>query len=430
MNIYITIIVIVLLRASAHAAPINTYELSNGMRIIHKRNPANDVVAIDVFIKGGLREEPGTKAGIAMLSQSLLSKGTRSRSAEQIALEIESCGGKISASVSEDFLLAHALVTIDSIRKGFELLSDIIINPVFPEDEFQKEKKAQINAIRTRHERIFTAAHDALLSHLYPHHSYGRPLTGEEDTLEKLIRTDVVEWYRNNVYPQRTLLVVVGNCTLDDIVALSKEYFSIWKDTVEQRPLVMPVVVELIKKNISRTITMDFKQSFIMLGYLVPSGISDDYETLKLINEILGGGMSRRLFQKFREEKPYAYSVGSFYPTRVETSSFVLYMGLDKDNIDDAKEEFMQILKDLQEKPVSENELEESKTHLTGTYRMAHQSNQSQAWYLGWWEIVGRGYAYDETYPDEIQRIITDDIQRVALEYFNSGRVLITIKGR
>ena len=104
-------------------------------------------------------------------------------------------------------------------------------------------------------------------------------------------------------------------------------------------------------------------------------------------------------------------------------------MGLDKQNIDDAKKELNGLIEDLHENKISNEELAESKTHLIGMYRMAHQSNQSQAWYLGWWEIVGKGYAYDERYVYEIQQVTAEDVHRVAVKYLNPKRATRTVQG-
>ncbi|MFH1380372.1 MAG: pitrilysin family protein [bacterium] len=415
--------------AALQASSIETVILPNGMKLIHKFNPANDVVSSYVFIPGGGRHEPDGKAGIAVLAQQLAARGTHARTSEKIAFEIESCGGNLSASASEDYLQFFVKTTVDNVEKGFKLLADIVINPTFPEDEFIKEKENQLTRLKTRSEQISTLALDELNKYQFVHHSYGIPLPGTDETVRRISREDVIDWYADQARPAGAILSVVGNIKFKTLQKLITLYFNEWKEPSEPRPIILPVIVEPRSDDISRVLPRDFKQSFIARGYLFPSGLTEDYAALKLINEILGGGLSRRLFQKFREEKPYAYSVDCFYSTKMEKSQFVMYIGLDQQNVDDAQREFSSMILSFQHNPVSIQELEESKTHCIGTYIMRQQSNDNQAWYLGFWELIGRGYAYNQLFPDEISRITVEQIQQAAQTYFNVHPVTITIQG-
>lgn len=408
---------------------IQTFTVSNGIKVIHKFSASNDTVVINLFIPGGSRHEPDGKAGIAVLTAALLTRGTHTRSSEEIAYEIESCGGELIAHADEDFLLSYTKVTVHHIEKAFSLLSDIVINPIFSEDEYIKEKENQMKDIQSRKEDIFTAALDELKKRQFVHHPYGIQMPGTEETLSNITRKDVVEWYTDHARPQGAILSIAGNIKLKTARRLTERYFSSWKEPSDPKPIIFPVIVEPHAQDISEIVSRDFSQSFIVKGYLFPRGLTPDYAALKLLNEVLGGGMSRRLFQKFREEKPYAYSVGCFYPTKVEKSQFVLFIGLDEKNVQDAKDEFIRMIDDIKENPVSEQELMESKIHLAGTYLMRQQSVYSQSWYLGWWELMGRGYEYNTIYPREIADVTPEDIQRSARKYFKAKPVTIVIQG-
>jgi predicted Zn-dependent peptidase len=381
-------------------------------------------VSIKLFIKVGSKDESEDKGGITQLAQTLLLKGTKGRSAEEIALEIESVGGSISSDSTEDYSEISVSVTNKHFEKAVEVLSDVFLNPVFPEGELEKEKVVTIAAIKSRQDRIFNVALDLLMENLYGSHPYARLPIGTEETVKNISRKDIINWHKKFYGTPNIVIVVVGNVSLNDTKKHTNKYFSNVpavlesKISFEKLPLTETKVVTETKK---------FKQAYLMFGYLVPQVKSEYYAVLKVLNTYLGRGMSSKLFQTIREEAGLCYEISSFYPSRLDTSRFVIYMGLDKSTLDDAKKKVVQLLDEIRQIPVTNEKLNEVKEYIKGTHLLEHQSNGRQAWYLGWWEILGKGYEYDNKYISDLNSVTPEDILKVARKYLKGNHVIIQV---
>ncbi|MCX7641009.1 MAG: insulinase family protein, partial [Elusimicrobiales bacterium] len=162
-----------------------------------------------------------------------------------------------------------------------------------------------------------------------------------------------------------------------------------------------------------------FKQAYLMYGYFAPSIKIENFKkylSLKLLNLYLGGGMSGKLFEILREEKSLCYETNCFYPTKFLDSHFVIYLGLDAKKINIAKQEIEKILNYLKYNGITQQELSECKNKLKGRYLLDHQTNLRQAWYLGFWEVLGLDYRYDKKYIEELENVSLDDIKNVIHE--------------
>ncbi|MDI6640898.1 MAG: insulinase family protein, partial [Elusimicrobiota bacterium] len=170
-----------------------------------------------------------------------------------------------------------------------------------------------------------------------------------------------------------------------------------------------------------------FEQSYLMYGFIVPEISSADYTKLKLLNAYLGGGMSSLLFQELREKAGLGYEVNSFYPSRKDKSHFVLYIGLDSAAMKVAEEKIDSVIDKLKTELISDVRLKEIKNYLTGNYIFGHQTNSQQSWYLGWWEILGKGYEYDDRYLKELNKVTPEEIRKVANKYLTDKFVVARI---
>ena len=175
------------------------------------------------------------------------------------------------------------------------------------------------------------------------------------------------------------------------------------------------------------TLKRKFKQTYLLFGFEAP-GLSDPlYPKIKVLDALLGGGMSARLFQEIREKHGLAYEVGSFYPTRVLGSGFVIHMGLQASKAKQAEQCVRDLLKDIATHTPSSEEVKEAKQYIRGTYFMDHQTNSRKAFYAGWWEILGKGGTYDARYPEEIAAVTPDDVRTAAQEIFSKPAQIVEL---
>ncbi len=400
--------------------------LSNGMTLISKPRKNSATVAIKLFIKGGQGVE--TTPGTASLVSALMMQGTPSRSAEAISRELESKGMSLTVSADDDFIEITGSAIREDLGELFAVLKDVLRNPLFAQDEISKKKEQIHQALAASRDNPSSLAFENLTTALYPHHPYGNEGKRVESSLDAITRQDLLDYYHLYFVPQNMVASVVGNF---DQATLQNYLTSLYESCTScQRSLVSTSPVPALTE--SRTVTEEKPQlsaTWLAQGWLVPP-IRDqkDYVALKVLNSLLGTGMSSRLFVDLREKQGLAYVVGSLLPSREEKSRFVAYIGTDPANLSKVQNGFNHEITRLQNELVPDKELAEAKSKLRGSFSLAHNTNINQAYYLGFYEVVGAGYEFDKTYPALIEQVTPQDIQRVAKMVFSGPSVLSIVK--
>lgn len=411
--------------SSAQADTTLVRQFPNGLKWIHRPVTHNRILAFQLFIPGGVIQEPVERSGITHLMTAAMVKGTTHRSALELAQEMEMLGASFGVDAQPDAMAVGGQVTVDKWAKTFDLFEDVLLRPSFPEPEVDKERAALLNAIHTNDEHIFNVAEERFRKEMFGVHPYGRPDEGTEESVSKLTREDLAAWHQRHVIPRGAVFVTVGKVPLSSLTKRVEAFARSWgaadRSGAKEAPVGYP------RENRVAEDKKPFEQSYLMVGYPAPSVDSPQYPAVKLMNALLGGGMSSPLFRVVREEGTLAYEVSSFYPSRREGSSFVVYAGMDPKNLALAEEKIKWVLSDFMAHPVSAQDLEDAKNYIRGHFLMDHQTNGRLAWYLGWWEFLGKGYAYDTVYPNDISRITADEIGRTAKEITSQPSVVVRI---
>lgn len=417
---------ITLLSSSSQAAEPAKMVFPNGLTLIVKEAVQSDIIAFTVFVRAGAFNDSEKKAGLAYFTQSMLLQGTTSKSAEDIALLTESIGASIHGNCAEDYITLSAVVFKKYFPQTLDIFFDVLLHPAFSEKEIEKEKATTLAEIKSRHDHIFNVAFDELLETMYGRHPYHRPVIGYETTVKQFQRDDLIAFYRSHFTPENMVMTIVGDIEEAEIKTFLKIFFPDLETPSMVRSNSIEKAIELPdegKREIAKPAS--FGQGYLMVGYSVPPVSSPDYAVLKLINGILSGGMNSRLFLFLREKEGLGYEVNSFYPSRVDTSSFVIYLGLAHDSLTKALQLIEQEIKKLKEEKVSADELMKVKTYLSGAYKLTRQKNQDYAFYLGFYEILGKGFGYDAVYTQDLQKVTAEDIQRVATKYFTDNNFTV-----
>jgi predicted Zn-dependent peptidase len=423
-------ILITTLMLGALAAPgftggtVDTFTLSNGLLVLHKEITSNPLVAIDLFLKNGAIDEQPAQAGLANFTQVLLMQGTKTRNSEALAAAIEDIGGNIASDVEHDYSHIGISLLDSHVENAAELLSDIVQNPAFPEDEIEKERRNTLAGIVSRKDQIHNAANDLFNETFYDGHPYSWPDIGRENTVKKFKQKDFIAWHKRYYTAQNAVLIIAGNIGRDRAKALAEKYFASLPKG--EKMALYPVVA----KPPSRTVTsrsVKFKQAYLMTGYPAPSLHGREFVTLKILNAMLGGRMTGRLFTELREKLSLAYEVNSIYPTRRELSRFVIYLGLDAKNLELADRRIKELITELKTTPVPEKELEDTKNFIRGVYLLDHQTVERQVWYMGWWESMGMGYTYDQKYLDQLMAVTSADIREAANKIFADNALTVEV---
>jgi predicted Zn-dependent peptidase len=403
--------------------------LPNGITLIAVENQAADVVAGRLFLKNaGSIWESRDQAGLSHLVAAVITKGTEKLSALDIAEQIESVGASLGADVTTDYFLLSLKTVAADFASMLHLLGEIMRSPDFPEVEVELEKKLTIQSIRSQQEQPFNVAFNQLRAMMYGEHPYGVSVLGTEETVTQLNRLHLQQYHQTYFRPDNLIISISGRINPQKALALVEEVFGDWQ--IPSCPLVLPTIPPLNSSPTQIVIEQDTQQSIIMLGYLSAAVKNEDYPVLKLLSTYLGNGLSSRLFVELREKRGLAYDVSAFYPTRLESSSFIAYMGTAPQNTEIALEGLKAEIDRLSESQLTEAEVQGAKNKLLGQYALGKQTNGEIAQVYGWYESLGLGLQYDQEFQQQIEKITPERVQQVAQRYLTQPYVCIVGPGK
>ncbi len=397
--------------------------LHNGMVVLAAANPAADIVAARLYVRAGGRYEPLYQAGLSHLLASVITKGTERLSSQQIAEHVESVGASLGADAAADYCLMSLKTVSGDFAEMLELLAELVRSPSFPEDEVELERKLTLQGIRSMQEQPFAVANSQLRQALYGQHPYAMSSLGTEETVAQIDRAALQHYHQTYFHPGNMVISIVGRIDPDAATALVSRCFGDWQ--APQVPL--PTLnLPLLSAQPQRVITeQDTQQAIVMLGYLAASVQDADHIALKLLNTYLGNGLSSRLFVELREKRGLAYDVSAFYPTRVDTSYFVTYIGTAPDNAAIALEGLYHEVERLHKTLLTPEELEAAKNKLLGQYALGKQTNAQIAQIFGWYEILNLGIEFDQKFQQAVAAVTAEEIQQAVRRHLNQPYVSI-----
>lgn len=385
--------------------------LGNGLRLIVKENHTLPVVSIRAVFLGGTRLEEPQPWGISGFVSEMLTRGTSERTAVQIASAVESWAGTLSDFSGRNSFGISADFLSKDLYPGLELLSDILLNPAFPEPEIEKVRKDILADIKAKKDRPTAQLFDLFNKTLFQNHPYGHPRTGTEKSIMSIKRPDLIKWYRSHGVPSVFVLAVVGDVNKDQLVPHIKTLFGKFAAPVnipaEIRP--EPPLTE------SREARLEIPRAQVhfVIGYLGASLESEDNAPMALLETALSG-QGGRLFFELRDKRSLAYSVTAFRRPGLETGTFGVYMACDPSKLTVAKEGVFKELEKVRKEGLSEKELEAAKRYLLGNLKIGLQANGNQAMRIALDELYGLGYDYLKQYIKDIESVTLNDIKRAA----------------
>ncbi|MGB3695635.1 MAG: pitrilysin family protein [Spirulinaceae cyanobacterium] len=403
---------------------IHSEVLANGIKILFVENPAADIISGRIFFKdAGMRAIPQKKAGLTHLLASVITKGTQGLSSAQIAERIESVGASLGADAAADYFLISLKTVSKDFSAIFQLAGEILRSPSFPQEEFELEQGLTLQDIRSQQEQPFNVAYNQLRQFMYKQHPYGVSVLGTQETVSQLTRQDLQEFHQNFFQPSKMVVSISGRLKPEAAFKLVQETFGDWQ--VSSKSPSPHEIPNLESQPEAGTITQDTQQSIVILGYLASSVYQPDFFALKLLNTYLGNGLSSRLFVELREKRGLAYDVSSFYPTRVDHSQFVVYIGTAPENTEIALTGLRQETKRLCETELTSEELQTAKNKLLGQYALGKQTNSEIAQIYGWYETLNLGVDFDVQFQEEIAKVTPQLGQETACRYFGEPYVSI-----
>lgn len=400
--------------------------LENGMVLLLSEKHDIPMVMVNMAIKAGSTAAPVEKPGLASITASLMMQGTSKRTASQISKEIDFIGGSLSTSGGEDFASASLRVLKHDLSVGLDLLSDVLINPLFDQKEIDRKVKSTLAEIQRQKDEPAILANEAFEKAVFGRHPYGINDDDVSAYLPKLTRQDILAFYSSRYSPNNTIIAVVGDVDEKEIVALLNEHFKLWLK--KNQPLPAFIQPPLIDKPVIQIIDKKITQANIVMGHLGIKRENPDYYALTIMNYILGGGgFSSRLVDNIRDNKGLAYDVHSVFSAQKETGAFTVTIQTKNESTHEVIEETIKELHRMQTALVSEKELADAKAYLTGSFPLRMDTYAKMAGILTSIEIYNLGLDYPQKYVGLINSITREDIIRVANKYLHPDKIIVIV---
>jgi len=414
--------------ANRPAARMNVQkmEMKNGLVVASEVMPHFRSVAIGVWVRCGSRFEGASSCGISHFIEHLLFKGTGTRSAADIAKEIDSVGGQLDAFTDKEYVGFYARVLDEHVPLTFELLSDIVLNPSFPTVEIERERKVIFEEISTVEDTPQELINDIFVESFWQGHPLGNPIAGTKESVARIGRREVMDYFKRNYHAARnTVISVAGNIRHREVQELAERYFSDLPPGTATDPGSPP------KPRSARTMRHkpNLEQTHICIGVPCPSRISEDRFCAHLLSSVLGGGMSSRLFQNIREKRGLVYAIDSILNLYRDAGTLMVSAATAPQTAAMVGRLVLKEFRRLRDELVSEEELQRAKECIKGSLALSLESSISRMTYLAQQQIDFGRFSPLEEILDRIDRVRRVDIRRLAREIFCSSSLTLAALG-
>ncbi|MGC9286929.1 MAG: M16 family metallopeptidase [Hydrogenobaculum sp.] len=385
--------------------------------IYHNTKSDFDIVAINIFLKDGAVNEP--IKGLTNVTTSLMGKKTTSKTSQEINEVFESVGGFLRFKTYGDFITISIATKKANIKESMDTLKDVLTNSVFEEETLEIEKQNVLSTLKSRKERPFDFAFDNLRKILYKNTPYEISSLGTEESVKSISVKDVRERYFDILKKDYVASVVADNLEDKDIETI-KSVLDIFSKNQETPSI---DICPKVDKDEVISIKRGGAQASIMCGYDAPlSKDKKEYFAFKVLNAILGNGMSSILFKILREEKGYAYAVNSSVSTNLYCSKMIAYIGTSIEKSDNALKDLNDIIKNLN---IKEEDIDLAKQKLIGNFSLEHQTRFSKSYAMGYFELMGLGKDTIFEYENLIKSVTKKEIEDVYKTYINHHKCVV-----
>jgi predicted Zn-dependent peptidase len=382
-------------------------------------------VSVGIWIGTGSRQESPEENGISHFIEHMLFKGTTKRSAEDIARSVDSIGGNLDAFTAKELVCFNTKVLDQHLSQAFDVLADLVLHPLFREEDIEKEKGVILEEIKMEADSPDYMVHEIFSANFWKDHPLGKPILGTPQTVKRFHHAMIQGYYGANYAPANLIVTAAGNLTHAGVVALVSEHF----DSLHTQAVLGPDPVPGTHARIALRNKKALEQVHVCLG--VPSYPLPHEERFGcyVMNTLLGGGMSSRLFQNIRERQGLAYAVFSELNPYRDTGCLSIYAGTSIESARKVVESIMGEFRQLKEETVTDEELRRAKDHLKGSLMLSLESTSSRMSNLARQEMYfARFFTLDEL-VESIEAVTAADVQRIARTFFDPKQIALTILG-
>jgi zinc protease len=404
-------------------------QLANGLRLIAIERHTDPAVSLRLVVPAGKLYEPTAKSGLAGAVAALLTQGTATRKAQQIAAAIDGVGGELGAGSDADFAYVSAAVTADQLDLALGLMADVVLHPSFPADELERWRRKTVSGLELQRANAGYLAEVAFQRAVYGTFPYAYPQRGTAESLRGLTRDDLVAFHRAHYLPNGALLAVVGDFRPAQALASVERAFGEWQRGEAPRH----AAAELPRYQRHRLLVIDKPdavQTQIRVGQAALAYTDPDFFTAAVYGTVLGGGSNGRLFQEIRRKRGLAYGAYSRFAEQMVTGSFAASTSTKTDSTIEALRLTLELVAAMGKTPVPKVELDEAKTFLNGGFPLEIETADDVAGRVLTTLSFGLGREFLDTYRDRISAVTAADVQRFGASRLHPEQMVIVLVGK
>jgi predicted Zn-dependent peptidase len=404
---------------------IERQELPNGIRVITERMPHVRSVSVGIWIGTGSREEDEHEAGISHFVEHMVFKGTKKRSAEEIARSVDSIGGGLDAFTSKEVVSYNVKVLDEHVPEAFDIVSDLVRNPLFDHNDIEKEKGVILEELKMEVDNPEYMAHELFSSHFWKGHGLGRAILGTRQTIRSFDRDKIERYYRQFYAPANIVVTAAGNLNHKHLVNLASQHLGDLKPrrvpSISRKPQPHAPLVFRDKKSV--------EQVHLYVGVPSIAMPAEERFACYILNAILGGGMSSRLFQNIREKLGLVYSVYSELAMYRDAGCLIIYAGTSMRSAERVVKLIAAELHELASQQVTHEELRRAKDHLKGSIVLGLESTSSRMANLARQETYFREFMSMDEMLEHIERVTAEEVQTLAQRFFDPKQMAVAMLG-
>jgi predicted Zn-dependent peptidase len=400
--------------------------LPNGVRVITERMTRVRSVTVGVWIGSGSREEQPHETGLSHFIEHMVFKGTKNRSAEDIARSVDSIGGGLDAFTSKELVSYQVKILDEHLPEAFDVVADLVRNPLFAKDDIEKEKGVILEELKMEVDNPEYLIHEIFSSSFWKGHGLGRSILGTKQSIRSFNRESVEDYYRAFYTPSNILITAAGSLKHKQLMQLVEDRFSDLKRRRVRAPEPPPKPqAPLIFKNKN-----SLEQVHVYIGVPSIAVPSESRFACYILNTILGGGMSSRLFQNIREKQGLAYTVYSELAMYRDAGCMLIYAGTSLKTARKVIESITHELKQMTDHQVTSEELRRAKDHLKGSYVLGLESTSSRMANLARQELYFKRFFTLDEVLERIEEVTAEEVQTLAQQFFDPQTMAVAMLGR
>jgi predicted Zn-dependent peptidase len=398
--------------------------LPSGLRLLTEAMPHVRSVTVGVWLKRGSRHESDAEAGVAHFVEHMLFKGTTSRSAQVIAQTIDSIGGQLDAFTAKEYAGYYVKVLDEHLPLAVDLLADMVMRPALAPADIDREQSVILEEIKMVEDAPDDLVHEVFVQQFWDRHPLGRPILGTPETVRSFTSPTLRSYFERTYLAPNLVITAAGHLDHERLRDLVGRAFADLPASArpadEAPPAVTPGLIVREK---------DIEQSHVCLGTMAYPHAHEDRHAIFVMNTILGGSMSSRLFQHIREDRGLAYAVWSSLISYSDAGALTIYAGCAVDRVHEVIDLTLAELAAMRDRPVDVDELQRAKDHLKGSLMLSLENTSSRMSQLARQELTfGRQFTLDDLLGS-IDAVTADDVWRVSQDLFRDGAVVATVVG-